>query len=76
MSREAGKKKIYSFYIETEYLEKLTRLSGFLTGSGKGEKISVSSLINMSIEQFLERNKESLDAMMKLSESVNSYKKQ
>lgn len=73
MSNTPSRKKLYSFYIEPETLEKLVRLSGFLTGKGKGEKVSVSSLINMSIDQFLDRNKDSLDAMTKLSESVNKY---
>lgn len=73
MSKESGKKKLYSFYIEPEQLDKLTRLSGFLTGSGR--KVTVSALINMSIDQFLDRNQESLSAMEKLSESVIEFTK-
>lgn len=73
MSKESGKKKLYSFYIEPERLERLTRLSGFLTGSGN--KVTVSSLINMSIEEFLARNEQSLSAMEKLSESVLPFNK-
>ena len=72
MSKESGRKKLYSFYIEPEQLKKLTRLSGFLTGSGR--KVTVSKLINMSIDQFLDRNQESLSAMEKLSESVQEFK--
>lgn len=73
MSKESGRKKLYSFYIEPERLERLTRLSGFLTGSGN--KVTVSSLINMSIEEFLSRNEQSLSAMEKLSESVLPFNK-
>lgn len=73
MSKESGRKKLYSFYIEPERLERLTRLSGFLTGSGN--KVTVSSLINMSIEEFLARNEQSLSAMEKLSESVLPFNK-
>lgn len=73
MSNKSGKKKLYSFYIEPEQLDRLTRLSGFLTGSGR--KVTVSSLINMSIDQFLDRNQESLDSMTKLSESVQEFNK-
>lgn len=73
MDKADGKKKLYSFYISPEQLDRLTRLSGFLTGSGR--KVTVSSLINMSIDEFLARNKESLDAMEKLSESVQEFKK-
>lgn len=73
MSEKSGRKKLYSFYIEPEQLDRLTRLSGFLTGSGR--KVTVSSLINMSIDQFLDRNQESLDSMTKLSESVQEFNK-
>ena len=73
MSKETGKKKLYSFYIEPEQLDRLTRLSGFLTGSGK--RVTVSSLICMSINEFLDRNQASLDSMTKLSESVQEFNK-
>ena len=73
MSKESGKKKLYSFYIEPEQLDKLNRLAGFLTGSG--QKATVSKLINMSIDQFLDRNQETLSAMVKLSESVSEFNK-
>ena len=73
MSKESCTKKLYSFYIKPEQLDKLTRLSGFLTGSG--QRVTVSSLINLSIDQFLDRNQESLSAMEKLSESVIEFTK-
>lgn len=73
MGKESGKKRLYSFYIDPEILDKLTRLSGFLTGSGK--RVTVSNLINLSCEQFIERNQESLSAMENLSKSVQEFNK-
>lgn len=73
MSKESGKKKLYSFYIEPEQLDRITRLAGFLTA--KGNKVTVSALINMSIDQLLDQYKIPLEEMTKLSESVHEFKK-
>ena len=73
MDKGSGKKRLYSFYIEPEQLDKLTRLSGYLTGSGK--RVTVSALINLSIEEFLTRNQSSLSAMEKLSAEVENITK-
>ena len=73
MSDGNTKKKLYSFYIAPEQLDRLTRLSGFLTA--KGNKVTVSALINMSIDQLLERYQVSLDDFTQLSETVSDFKK-
>ena len=73
MKQESGQKKLYSFYVDTERLNRLTKLSGILTGAG--QKVTVSSLINLSIEEFLSRNEASLSAMEELSKTVLPYTK-
>ena len=50
MSSETGKKRLYSFYIDPNRLERLTTLSGFLSVKN-GKRVTVSNLINTAIEQ-------------------------
>ena len=69
MSKETGRKRLYSFYIDPERLERLNKLSGFLSVKN-GKRVTVSTLINTAIEQYLYRNEETLAAMEKLSEEV------
>lgn len=69
MSKENGKKRLYSFYTDPERLERLTRLAGFLSVKD-GKRVTVSVLINTAIEQYLERNESTIAAMERLSEEV------
>lgn len=69
MSKEAEKKRLYSFYIDQERLDRLNRLAGFLSVKD-GKRVTVSALINAAIEEFTDRNQETLDAIEKLSEEV------
>ena len=69
MSKETGTKRLYSFYIDTDRLDRLNKLSGFLSVKD-GKRITVSALINTAIEEFTDRNQNVLDAIEKLSEEV------
>lgn len=69
MSKESGKKRLYSFYTDPDRLERLNRLAGFLSVKD-GKRVTVSTLINTSIEQYLARNEQTISAMEKLSEEI------
>lgn len=69
MSKDTGRKRLYSFYTDPDRLERLNRLAGFLSVKD-GKRVTVSVLINTAIEQYLERNQDTLSAMEKLSEEV------
>ena len=69
MSKEAEKKRLYSFYIDPDRLDRLNRLAGFLSVKD-GKRVTVSALINTAIEDFTDRNQDTLDAMERLSEEV------
>lgn len=69
MSKESGKKRLYSFYTDPDRLERLNRLAGFLSVKD-GKRVTVSTLINTAIEQYLSRNEETISAMEKLSEEI------
>lgn len=69
MSKESGKKRLYSFYTDPDRLERLNRLAGFLSVKD-GKRVTVSTLINTAIEQYLSRNEQTISAMEKLSEEI------
>ena len=69
MSKDTGRKRLYSFYTDPDRLERLNRLAGFLSVKD-GKRVTVSTLINTSIEQYLARNEQTISAMEKLSEEV------
>ena len=69
MSKGTGTKRLYSFYIDPDRLERLNKLSGFLSVKN-GKRVTVSNLINAAIEEFTDRNQATLDAIEKLSEEV------
>lgn len=69
MSKETGRKRLYSFYTDPDRLERLNKLSGFLSVKN-GKRVTVSTLINTAIEQYLSRNEETLEAMEKISEEI------
>ena len=69
MSKETGRKRLYSFYTDPDRLERLNKLSGFLSVKN-GKRVTVSTLINTAIEQYLSRNEETLAAMEKISEEI------
>lgn len=69
MSKDTGKKRLYSFYTDPARLERLNKLAGFLSVRD-GKRVTVSTLINTSIEQYLARNEQTISAMEKLSEEI------
>lgn len=69
MSKEAEKKRLYSFYIDQKRLDRLNRLAGFLSVKD-GKRVTVSALINAAIEEFTDRNQGTLDAIENLSKEV------
>ena len=69
MSKETGRKRLYSFYTDPDRLERLNRLAGFLSVKD-GKRVTVSTLINTAIEQYLSRNEQTISAMEKLSEEI------
>lgn len=69
MSSETGKKRLYSFYADRNQLDCLSRLAGFLSVKD-GKRVTVSNLICTSIEQYLDRNQATIDAMQRLSEEI------
>ena len=69
MSKETVTKRLYSFYIDLDRLDRLNRLAGFLSVKD-GKRVTVSALINAAIEEFTDRNQDTLDAMERLSEEV------
>ena len=69
MSKETGRKRLYSFYTSPSRLERLNKLAGFLTVKD-GKRVTVSVLINTAIEKYLDENEPTIAAMEKLSEEV------
>ena len=69
MSSETGKKRLYSFYIDPNRLERLTTLSGFLSVKN-GKRVTVSNLINTAIEQYINKNEYALETMERISKEV------
>lgn len=69
MSKDTGKKRLYSFYTDPSRLERLNKLAGFLTVKD-GKRVTVSVLINTAIEKYLDENEPTIAAMEKLSEEI------
>lgn len=69
MSKETGRKRLYSFYTDPARLERLNKLAGFLTVKD-GKRVTVSVLINTAIEKYLDENESTIAAMEKLSDEV------
>ena len=69
MSKDTGRKRLYSFYTDPDRLERLNRLAGFLSVKD-GKRVTVSVLINTAIEKYLDENEQTIAAMEKLSAEV------
>lgn len=65
-------KQIYSFWIGTDALEKLKKLSEYMTS--KGNRVTVSKLINYSISRFVINEQQTIENMERLLDEVNSCK--
>lgn len=65
-------KQIYSFWIGIDTLEKLKKLSEYMTS--KGNRVTVSKLINYSISRFVINEQQTIENMERLLDEVNSCK--
>lgn len=65
-------KQIYSFWIGIDALEKLKKLSEYMTS--KGNRVTVSKLINYSISRFVINEQQTIENMERLLDEVNSCK--